>query len=49
MSQRNQLLPVEVVRETTSGSGRVQMTAALLQLGHHHLEALSTDVQEVIP
>lgn len=45
----NQLLPVEGVRETTGGSGRVQMTAALLQLGHLCLEALSADVQEVIP
>lgn len=38
-----------VVHETTSGSSRVQMTAALLHLGHLHLEALSTDAQGVIP
>ena len=49
MSQHNQLLLVVVIRETTSGPGRVQMMAALLQLGHLSLEVLSTDVQEVIP
>lgn len=49
MSQRNQSLPIEAVCEATSGSGRAQMTAVLLQLGHLRLEVLSTDVQEVLP
>lgn len=49
MPRCNVLLPIEMVCETTGGSGRVQVRAVLLQLGLPCLQTPSADVQEVIP